>query len=390
MKKLLAAALAAACLTLTLLPASALAEEHRFVRTTEDPEDDWVCAGCGAVITAVLKKGYDAALTLDGRVLPGDVEENERAVRAYTESLAQEVLDRAGWYTTDVSKISYTAPANGRSGEYRYTVTVRSYGRSNPLLADITTPALTLVLPARRDSDPAVRDDGKSDQNSGSGGWTASAGAPGYYSYQTNVYPYSWAMGVSQDKDYAAQRRETLMRVFWYAWTSRNHSTMEFTDVPRDSWYYPGVSHVWFNSLMSGVSADRFAPDEPASRAMVWTVLARMSGASVSAAEGQQWYEPGTQWAVSRGLCDGTDPMGGVTREYLANMLWRLAGGPMTPADLSGFSDRDQVSSYASGGVQWAVSKGLLQGSEGRLSPQGGVTRAELANLVMRFQMLPN
>lgn len=383
MKKRLLKRLLALGLTLGLLSSTALAAGHRFRPETDDPEDDWVCADCGAVITANLKAGYDAVLTLDGRMLPWNVEWSEQAARAYVESLAQETLDRVGWYTSSVSKVSYTAPAEGRAGAYRYTVTVRSYGRESPLLADVTTPAMTLLLPAREDTVQPEPEEG------GSGGWSGSAAAPGYNNYQTNVYPYSWSMGVSPDKDYATQRKETLMRVFWYAWISRNHSTMEFTDVPRDSWYYPGVSHVWFNSLMSGVSKDRFAPDEPASRATVWTVLARMRGVNVTPAAGQQWYEPGTVWAVNWGLCDGTDPMGSVTREYLADMLWRCAGGPMTPADLSGFADRDQVSAYASNGVQWAVSKGILQGSEGRLSPKGSVTRAELANLVMRFQMMP-
>ena len=384
MKKRLPGLLLAMSLTLSLFSTTALAAGHRFRPETEDPEDDWVCADCGAVITSNLLAGYDAALTQDGRSLPGSVEQTERAVRAYVEELTQDTLDRAGWYTGTVSKVSYTAPWNGRDGEYRYTVTVQSYGRSgNPVLTEVTTPALTLVVPAREDGTQT------NTEGSGSGGWTGSAAAPGYYSYQTNVYPYSWAMGVSQDKDYETQRKETLMRVFWYAWISRNHSTMEFVDVPRDSWFYPGVSHVWFNNLMSGVSEDRFAPEEPASRAMVWTVLGRMSGVNVTAAEGQAWYEPAMLWAVNSGLADGKNPMGGVTREYLANMLWKCSGGLITPADLSGYSDSGKVSAYASNGVQWAVANGILQGSEGKLSPQGGVTRAELANMVMRCQMMP-
>lgn len=164
--------------------------------------------------------------------------------------------------------------------------------------------------------------------------------------------------------------------------------TLPFEDVPPDSWAYAGVDYVWRIGLMSGVSETSFAPDAPTNRAMAWTVLARLRGASIEAAEGQQWYEPGLLWAARQGLGDGSDPLGGVTREYLADMLWKCAGSPFTSADLSVFSDCGQVSGEAVNGVCWAVANGILQGTDGQLSPQGGLTRAELAAMVMRFSSL--
>lgn len=184
------------------------------------------------------------------------------------------------------------------------------------------------------------------------------------------------------------QQRAKLERMVWYAWLATKYATMPFEDVPKDSWAFEGVNYVWRTSLMSGVSETSFAPDEPTNRAMAWTVLARIQGASTAAAEGQAWYEPGVTWAVRLGLGDGSDPLGSITREYLAEMLWKCAGGPLTPADLSGFSDRGQISGYASNGVHWAVANGILKGSDGQLYPQGNVTRAELAAMVMRFKAL--
>lgn len=179
------------------------------------------------------------------------------------------------------------------------------------------------------------------------------------------------------------QKQALLEWMLFYAAT-----TPPFEDVPSDSWAYAGVDFVWRNGLMSGVSETRFAPNEPTNRAMVWTVLARLQGEFTPAAEGQQWYEPGARWVAEHNLDDGSNPMGSITREYLAGMLWRCAGGPFTPADLSGFSDYGQVSDYAIHGVRWAVTNGILQGSGGQLSPQGGLTRAELAAMVMRFGFL--
>ena len=54
-------------------------------------------------------------------------------------------------------------------------------------------------------------------------------------------------------------------------------------------------------------------------------------------------------------------------------------------AALTAFSDADKVSGYASEAMQWAVAEGLLQGSNGRLNPQGSATRAQVATILMRF-----
>ena len=188
----------------------------------------------------------------------------------------------------------------------------------------------------------------------------------------------------------AERQRAKLEQVLWYVWLARRYAVMSFEDVPEDSWFYDGVCYVWQNSLMSGVSDTSFAPGEPTNRAMAWTVLARMNKADVKAAEGEEWYIPGLNWAVRQSLGDGTDPMGHITREYLVEMLWRCANGPLLPAsDMSGFSDWNQVSPYAENAVRWAVANGVLQGADGKLSPQGSVTRAELAEMVMRFSLLP-
>lgn len=192
-----------------------------------------------------------------------------------------------------------------------------------------------------------------------------------------------------QDKTEEEQKRDWDGQILWYAWLASRYSTMNFTDVPEDSWFYPGVRYVWQAGLMAGVSDHSFAPHEPTTRAMAWNVLARLNGVSAQAVPGTAWYEPGLSWALKRQLIDGSpEPMSYATREYLVYMLWTQAGWPLVRADLSGFSDWELVSPYAENAVRWAVSNGLLQGDGGRLSPLGSVTRAELAALVMRYQRL--
>ena len=359
MKKRLLAAALAACLTLALMPVRALAAGHRFQPVTDDPYDNWVCADCGAIIDPGLKDAYEAVSALDGETLPRDEERTQRAVQAYTQRLTEDTLDTVGWCSCTLSELGYTAPDSGRDGTYRYTVTIQSYGRARPL-ADVTTAPLTLIIPSLGGS-----------SGPGASGFLN----PGYWQPKPDVTPGPSA---------ADRQRAELEQLLWFAWLARRYATMPFTDVTREHWAYPGVNYVWRNNLMSGVSDSAFDPDAPAARSDVWAVLARMSGYRKAADSGDPWYAPSMDWAVRQGLTDGTDPLGTLTREDLAVMLWRKASGPLVPADLTRFSDSGRVSGYAQNAVSWAVSRGIIQGSDGLLAPRAAVSRAELATMVMR------
>ena len=54
-------------------------------------------------------------------------------------------------------------------------------------------------------------------------------------------------------------------------------------------------------------------------------------------------------------------------------------------ADLSGYSDIAQVSSYALAALQWAKAEGLVNGTDTTLTPDGSATRAQVAVILMRF-----
>lgn len=163
-----------------------------------------------------------------------------------------------------------------------------------------------------------------------------------------------------------------------------------YDDVKPGDWYYSAVEYVTVNGLMNGTGKG-FEPNLATSRAMIWTILARMS--DVNTASGGEWYAVAQQWAIANGVSDGTMPNGTITREQLAAMLYRYAvskgmvKGPAT-ADLSVFADANSVSSYAVEAMQWAVSTGLIGGMDGKLNPQGSATRAQVATMLMRFAEL--
>ena len=156
-----------------------------------------------------------------------------------------------------------------------------------------------------------------------------------------------------------------------------------FSDVPAGSWYYDAVAYVSENGLMNGVDAGTFDPNGTLTRAMVWTILARLEGADTEG--GASWYAKAQAWAMESGVSDGEDPMGAITREQLVTMLWRYSGAPGVELLLTA-PDAGKISSWAMDAMRWAVSEGIIEGDEtGAVNPTGSATRAEAAAIFMRF-----
>ena len=156
-----------------------------------------------------------------------------------------------------------------------------------------------------------------------------------------------------------------------------------FNDVSVLDWFYDSVYYVWENDLMNGTDVNQFSPNSPLTRAMVWAVLARVDGETIS---GDSWMTDAQAWAVESGVSDGTDPTGYVTREQLVTMLYRFAGEPAGAADISGYPDAASISDWAADAMAWAVKVGLIEGDDvGALNPTANSTRAHAATFFMRF-----
>lgn len=160
-------------------------------------------------------------------------------------------------------------------------------------------------------------------------------------------------------------------------------SAPDFTDVAVGSWYEEAVAYVSEEGLMTGVGNGRFDPNGSVTRAMVWTVLARMAGENTDG--GATWYSKAQSWAMETGVSDGTNPMGSITREQLAAMLYRFEGSPKVSGNLSAYPDAGSVSDWAVDAMLWATGLGIINGIGGYLKPKDGATRAQLATMLMRF-----
>lgn len=181
---------------------------------------------------------------------------------------------------------------------------------------------------------------------------------------------------------------------------------LSFTDVQQNDWFYEGILYAAQNGLMNGVSATKFEPNGETSRAMLVTILWRMNGCPTvehdmkfTDVASEQWYTEAIRWAASTGVVQGysetefglNDP---VTREQMAVMLYRYAQkyGNETvqmaanTTALDKYQDAEQISTWATEGLGWAVYHELLRGvGNDLLSPGGYATRAQTATILMRF-----
>lgn len=179
----------------------------------------------------------------------------------------------------------------------------------------------------------------------------------------------------------------TIHASFDYAATLR----FPFADVPEDAWCREAVEYVYEKRMMMGTEATRFSPAENCTRAMVWTLLSRDAGATLTQSEGEEWYADALAWAVNAGISDGANPLGTLSREELATMLYRYAqrsGEGFTGSwmFLLRNPDAHTISPWANEAMHWCVMKGILSGrADGTLDPQGEATRAEVAAVMMRF-----
>lgn len=155
-----------------------------------------------------------------------------------------------------------------------------------------------------------------------------------------------------------------------------------FTDVKESDWFYGSVEFVNRKGLFAGTGTDTFSPNSHMTRAMLWTVLGRLDGQSLS---GSGVFEAARSWAMDAGITDGTNPDGSITREQMVTILWRYAGVPKVGADLNKFSDAGSVSSYAADAMAWAVENGIISGANGAIMPQDNATRAQVATILKRY-----
>lgn len=175
-----------------------------------------------------------------------------------------------------------------------------------------------------------------------------------------------------------------------------------FSDLDTGKWYHEYTDYVLEKGLMKGMGDGIFAPEGSVTRGMMVTMLYRMAGEPevknaapfTDVAQGR-YYAKAVAWAYENGIVKGmTDttfaPNAPATREQLVTLLYRYAGfaglDVSARGDALAFGDGGTVSAFAREPISWAIGEGLLKGDEnGMLLPRASATRAQLAAILCRF-----
>ena len=153
----------------------------------------------------------------------------------------------------------------------------------------------------------------------------------------------------------------------------------------RDHWSRDEVNFVASREIFNGVGGNNFGVNQPMTRGMVNTVLARLAGIDTTPKNGQKWYEVGNEWAKANGISDGTNPEASVTREPLATLLYRFSGTPEVRGNLL-FSDAHEISDYAENALIWATQNGIMNGvGNNCIAPSSDAQRAQVAAMMARY-----
>lgn len=175
---------------------------------------------------------------------------------------------------------------------------------------------------------------------------------------------------------------------------------LPFKDVSTANWFYEHVKYCYENGLMNGMTADTFAPQRNTTRAEFATVLWRLEdspapkGANPFSDCQSHWAKDAIAWAFENGIVNGVSadtfaPNDNITREQMVTMLYRYCGEPAVTGDLSAYKDAGSVSGYAVNAMIWAVQNGVISGrTADTLAPKGQATRAELATILHRFDLM--
>ena len=157
----------------------------------------------------------------------------------------------------------------------------------------------------------------------------------------------------------------------------------EFNDVSEKDYYYSAVQFAVSEGLISGDGKGNFNPNNDLTRVQAFTILARLDGETIA---GDTWKDDAIAWATASGVSDGTNPSGGVTREQLVVMLWRMVNKPAAEdaSVLDDFADSSDIHSWAEEAMAWAVEAGIVQGNTHGLNPGGVATRAQGVTMVQR------
>ncbi len=170
-------------------------------------------------------------------------------------------------------------------------------------------------------------------------------------------------------------------------------------------WAYEAICYVKENGIMVGFSERKFGPLYPMTRAMFASVLSRMAGEEITAANmtpfsdvaSGKYYAAAIAWAAEKGIVCGYGngkfgPDDYVTREQAAVMIvnyMSYKGFTLNENAVLGYTDNARIHSWAQPYVAMVSDKGIMVGmGNNSFAPLENISRAQAASLLMRLHQM--
>ena len=176
--------------------------------------------------------------------------------------------------------------------------------------------------------------------------------------------------------------------------------TVQFRDVLPSAWYYDAVSFCAAKGITTGTGNGNFSPDATLTRSQFITMLLKAYSIEAIAAPTDNFADAGSTYytgylaaAKARGISNGVGdnkfaPEKAITRQEMFTLLYNaLKNISQLPQGDSGktlseFSDANSVAAWATEAMTVLVKSGTVSGSDGKLDPTGGSTRAQMAQVL--------
>ena len=170
---------------------------------------------------------------------------------------------------------------------------------------------------------------------------------------------------------------------------------IDYSDVPESHWAYNAIKQVTKVELMQGDS-NNFSPDKTITgveAASVMVRLLKIDTSTILVPDGSPWYYKEVTAAKNNGILDGISEetlTKNITRadtmQIIMNMLSSEELEPMTDEEitetLSSFSDYEQIPDERKAAAAICVSQKFIVGSDGLISPNDTLTRAQFAQIL--------
>ncbi len=181
---------------------------------------------------------------------------------------------------------------------------------------------------------------------------------------------------------------------------SSNFEPTGFIDVGTNDFFYEPVNWMAAEQITTGTAPGIFSPRDPVTRAQAATFIWRFVGEPAPDAPSgfddipeATWYSDAVAWMKEQEITTGTSPTeftpdGVVTRAQLAAFLYRLAGEPGVPPS-DQFDDVEPGRFYTDA-VAWMVLHEITAGtSPTTFEPDAELTRGQLATFLWRLAGKP-